>query len=118
MVNIELLNKYVTDKGLTWKEVAAEIGGLPLELEEFAENFENNAGADQIAAIAEFCAIPSSQIGMVFFAPAWYDEHEIPHLADLADYSDILVDTVRSLSDRDVHKIIGLAFYLQDEAHR
>ena len=115
MVNTAKLKNYIDKANRSWFEIEKDIGGLPLSMEEFAEKFESDISANQITVIAEYCKIPASQIGLVFFAPAWYDEDERPHLDDLNEFDDVLADIFHGLSVRSRTKLMGEAFKLQDQ---
>lgn len=112
MVNVSKLEQYMEKRGYTWESLNKEIGGLPATIEEFASSFEDEATADVITSISGYLRIPSHAIGMVFFAPAWYDDLGKPHLDDLSDYGDYLIDLFDQLELKQQHKLWGAAIAL------
>ena len=114
MVNTEKLSKYIAKAGTTWEEIAQDCGGFPETLEIFAENFENDAKAEDIVLIASKARIPSCQIGLVFFAPEEYDHSERPQLAELKDSGDAVAEIFSGLSVKSRTKLLSLAFELQE----
>ena len=134
MVNTEKLLAYVEAAGTTWEALTADIGGIPTDLQEFAETFEDDITANHITVIANACKIPSCQIGPVFFAPAWYDDEEKPHLDELEDPGDVILDLMRvmhelhkedacelvrifsTLGMRERHKLMSTAFAIEEKA--
>ena len=70
MVNTEKLNAYVKKSGLSWAEHVRDIGGIPEDMETFAETFEDEASADTVSVLIAALSIPASDVGPVFFAPA------------------------------------------------
>ncbi len=114
MVNTAKLNEYVEKSGRSWAEHAREIGGIPENMQTFAENFENEASADDVSSLVSALNIPACQIGLVFFAPAEYGEGG-PRLATLKDFGDALAELFHGLSVKSRVKLMGEAFRLQDE---
>ena len=111
MVNVSKLEEYMEKKGYTWDSINKEIGGLPSTIDEFASSFEDQATADTITALSNYLQIPAHAIGLVFFAPAYYDERGA-HLDSLDDYGDYLIDLFDQLDLRQQHKIFGVALAL------
>lgn len=114
MVNIEKLSKYIAKAGTTWETIAQDCGGLPETLEIFAETFENDAKAEDVAVIADALQIPAHQIGLVFFAPEEYDQSERPQLAALKDFGDAVAEIFAGLSVKSRTKLLSLAYELQE----
>lgn len=114
MVNTEKLSKYIAKAGTTWEEIVRNFGSLPETLEIFAENFENDAKAEDIALIASEARIPAHQIGLVFFAPEEYDQSERPQLAALKDFGDAVAEIFAGLSVKSRTKLLSLAYELQE----
>lgn len=117
MVNTAKLNEYVVKSGRSWAEHARDIGGIPEDIEVFAEHFEdfeNGTTADDVSALVAALDIPACQIGLVFFAPAEYGEGG-PRLATLKDFGDALAELFHGLSVKSRVKLMGEAFRLQDE---
>ena len=115
MVNTEKLNAYIAKAGTTWEGLREEIG-LPETVEQFADEFETETSVDTLTCLTIALNIPANQIGLVFFAPAEYDEYEQPRLSELEDYGDILSEIFHGLSVKLKHKLIDEAYRLQDAA--
>lgn len=134
MVNTEKLLAYVEAAGTTWEALTADIGGITADLHEFAELFERDASVNILATLIDYLNIPSADVGLVFFPPVEFDENEEPHLTELKDPEDILVDRMRgmhklhkddvcelvrifsALGMRERHSLLSTAFELEEKA--
>lgn len=115
MVNTEKLNTYVKKSGLSWAEHVRDIGGIPEDVETFAETFEDEASADTVSVLIAALSIPASDVGPVFFAPAEYDENDAEyHPAEPDNFADELQEIFAGLSAESQIRVLAKAYDMRD----
>lgn len=116
MINTQRMQEHLNANHTTWKELAADIGGIPSDLQTFADTFEDEATADTIAAIVAGLDIPAAEIGPTFFAPAEYDENDAAyHPAEPEAEADVLEQIFHGLDLKHRVRLVTYAFRLQDQ---
>ena len=118
MIRIDTLNKYIEKSGRSWQEIAQEIGGIPETVEAFAEKLPD-LKADALEAIALALNMPASVAGFAFFAEPAQDPNSqnpdcITGAAEPDNYHDELLQIFDGLDVRAKHKLLQLAYDLQD----
>lgn len=103
MVNIENLNKH-TDK----------IGGIPSDVQNFAEYFGEEATADKATVIAGVLHIPAATIGPFFFAPATKTWHHARPETYEDELTEIFARTKLLANDYDLRALSNVCDHVME----